>query len=75
MEGVYEFQGKPVEGPSLGRSLNLLMKIEGTGQDADNRRARVIHLLVLNTPPGQFRRPHSPERALLGTLAEAMVMG
>ncbi|MGB8098939.1 MAG: hypothetical protein WCF17_17405, partial [Terracidiphilus sp.] len=55
------------------RVLRLLLKIEGTGQDATNRRERVLNTLELNYPLGQLRRPDSPERELLRLLALELV--
>lgn len=73
MEGAYEFQGEPLDAAVLRRVLRLLLKFEGTGQDATNRRERVLHILELNYPLGQMRRAGSPERELLRLLAVEMV--
>lgn len=72
LEGSYEFQGAPLDAARLRRCLRLLLKIEGTGQDATNRRERVINTLGLNYPLGQFRRIDSPERELLRILAATL---
>lgn len=73
LTGVYEFQGEPLDAARLRRVLRLLLKIEGTGQDATNRRERVLNTLELNYPLGQLRRPDSPERELLRLLALELV--
>jgi hypothetical protein len=73
MEGVHEFQAEPLDAATLRRVLRLLLKIEGTGQDATNRRERVLNILGLNYPLGQLRRPDSPERELLRLLALEIV--
>ena len=73
MDGMYEFQGEPLDAARLRRALRLLLKIEGTGQDATNRRERVLNTLELNYPLGQLRRPDSPERELLRLLARELV--
>jgi hypothetical protein len=73
LEGVFKFQGEPLDAAKLRRVLRLLLKFEGTGQDATNRRERVLHLLELNYPLGELRRPRSPERELLRFLAEHIV--
>jgi hypothetical protein len=73
MEGAYEFQGEPLDAAVLRRVLRLLLKFEGTGQYAINRRERVLHLLGLNYPLLQMRRADSPERELLRLLAAEMV--
>ena len=75
IEGYYEFQGEPVSAADMRRVLRLLLKFEGTGQDATNRRERVLHLLRLNYPVDQLRRAHSPERELLRLLAAHIVTG
>jgi hypothetical protein len=73
MDGGFEFQGEPLDAVKLCRVLRLLLKFEGSGQDATNRRERVLHILGLNYPLGQLRRPDSPERELLRLLAVHMV--
>ena len=73
MTGVYEFQGEPLDAAKLRRVLRLFLKFEGTGQDAMNRRERVLSTLALNYPLGQLRVPGSPERELLRLLALAIV--
>jgi hypothetical protein len=73
MDGVYEFRGQPIEAATLRRVLRLLLMFEGAGQSAENRRGRVLYVLKLNYPLGQFRRPDSPERELLRLLAAALV--
>jgi hypothetical protein len=73
MNGVYEFQGEPLEDGRLRRALRLLLMFEGTGQNATNRRERVLTTLDLNYPLGQMRRPDSPERELLRLLALEIV--
>ena len=73
MTGVYEFQGEPLDDGKLRRVLRLLLKFEGAGQDATNRRERVLNTLDLNYPLGQMRRSDSPERELLRLLALEIV--
>lgn len=73
MNGVYEFQGKPLDAAKLCWCLRLLFEIEGVGQSAEKRRERVHHILGLRTALGQFRKPHSPERKLLRLLAVHLV--
>jgi hypothetical protein len=75
MDGFYEFQGQPIEAATLRRCLRLLLMFEGSGQSAENRRGRVLHILKLNYSLGQFRRPDSPERELLRLLAVKVVSG
>jgi hypothetical protein len=73
MDGSYEFQGEPLNAAKRRRALRLLLKFEGSSQDATNRRERVLNLLELNYPLGQMRRPDSPERELLRLLACQLV--
>lgn len=73
MADVYELQDQPLDDGDLRRVLRLLLKFEGTGQDATNRRERVLDTLKLNYPLGQMRRPDSPERELLRLLALEIV--
>jgi hypothetical protein len=72
LEGSYEVLGEPVDAVRLRRVLRLLLKFEGTGQDATNRRERALNVLGLNYPLLQMRRPQSPERDLLRILAVTM---
>lgn len=72
-EAVHEFQGKSLPGHKLVWALRLLLEYEGRGQGADKRRERVIHILQLNSPLLQFRRPTSPERELLRLLAAHLI--
>ena len=71
----YAVWGTKVEAAVLRRCLRLLLKYEGTGQDATNRRERVLYVTQINFPLGQMRRPNSPEREMLGILAQRMVLG
>jgi hypothetical protein len=71
--GIHVVWGEYCEAHRLHRALRLLLKFEGTGQDATNRRARVLNILNLPYPVSQMRRPDSPERDLLSVLATHMV--
>lgn len=73
MDGVYTFQGKPLDAAKLRWCLRILFKIEGEDQKAPKRRERVHQILGLKTALGQFRKPHSPERELLRLLAVHLV--
>jgi hypothetical protein len=70
MEDDFVVRGQPVDAIQMRRCLRLLLKLEGKDQSAKNRRARVLQLLGLNFPLSQMRRPSSPEREMLGLLAE-----
>ena len=72
-ETVHEFQGRSLPGHKLVWALRLLLGFEGHGQGADKRRERVIHILQLDAPLTQFRRPTSPERELLRLLATHLI--
>lgn len=73
MANAYEFQGNALDPVKLRWVLRILLGIEGRGQCADKRRARVLRLLGLNYSLLQFRRPISPERELLRLLATHLV--
>lgn len=76
LTGSYEFEEKKIDAHQLKRWLRLLLKLEGTGQDAENRRGRVVRGLAefgIYYSVDQWRREFGPERYLLRILAEHMI--
>lgn len=73
MTGAYEFRGNALNDEKLRIILRILLDIHGYSQYAEKRRERVLHILGLNYPLSQMRRPHSPERELLRLLAVHLV--
>lgn len=70
LTGGYEFNGQLVPAEKLKRVYRLLLKIEGSGQDAPNRRARAIVLLGAGVSVDQWRKPDGLERELMLILAD-----
>jgi hypothetical protein len=75
LSGVYEFHGELVPAEKMSRAIRLLLKIEGTGQSAEVRRARAISVLGLahRYSVSTWRHPDGPEYDLMLLLAESMV--
>jgi hypothetical protein len=70
LEGEFVLRGVQVDASLMRRCLLLLLKLEGRDKTADNRRALVLRLLKLDAALSQMRRPWSPEREMLGLLAQ-----
>ena len=76
LTGSYKFEEKEIDAQKLKRWFRLLLKIEGTGQDAENRRGRIVNALGeigIYYAVDQWRREFGPERYLLRILAEHMI--
>lgn len=65
-----EFYGRRITDDKLKRAYRLLLRIEGTGLDAVNRRYRAIQLLGVSHTVDQWRRPFGPEFEFMILLAE-----
>jgi hypothetical protein len=69
----HEFRGMWIEADRLRRAFRLLLKIEGSGQDASNRRTRVMEVLGVVYSVETWKKPAGPERELMQVLADAMI--
>lgn len=73
LSGSFEFHGKTHSAEVMKRAYRLLFKIEGTGQDAVERRGRAIALLGVHYTVDCWRRPFGAEWDFLLLLAERML--
>ena len=73
LQGPVEFGGRTLSTEVFRRAVRLLLKLEGTGQLAPNRRFRALEVMGLLSvfPPQEWRR--LPELKLMLLVAEQLV--